>query len=470
MHSTVHSRRFSVTVAAVAGWSIAASGTSMAGPITGNGVPVATEQPSLGLTYLIRTGAANIADVGQVVLFAGNFAPGGYSLADGQLLPINANQVLFNQIGTTYGGNGTSTLALPNLEGRTVVGTGSGTGLAPRALGSVAGATAQTLTAGQVPAFGGATGVTTGSAPLPITQPSIALTQTVVTQGFFPQNSGPQAQGPMVGQVLTYAGSTIPGGQIAANGQQLSVVQNQALFNILGNTFGGSFPTTFATPNLSGRAATEAGAGPGLIPQALGQIEGAPSTLLTVANLPPQRLTLPNGTTSVLGGNQPFNIQDPTLGLHYIIAEQGVFPTASGIEPDGEPFLGEISLFAGTTAPAGWAFADGQLLSIAQNEALFAVIGSAYGGNGIFDFALPNLMDRVAVGTGDGITLGERFGTDSDTLNFEQLPAGYPTVPAANHVPEPPAWTILLVALAALVCLPRRRLRKGLNKPAFRPI
>jgi microcystin-dependent protein len=197
----------------------------------------------------------------------------------------------------------------------------------------VAGATTQALTAGQLPAFGGATGVTTGGVPLPTSQPSLALTQSLVTQGFFPQSNGTPAQGPIVGQVLTYAGSTIPAGQIAANGQQLSVAQNSALFSVLGNTYGGNFPTTFAAPNLSGRAATEAGAAPGLTPQSLGQPEGAESTVLSLANLPPQPLRLPNGAMSVLGGGQPFNVQDPTLGLHYIIAEQGVFPTATGLCP-----------------------------------------------------------------------------------------------------------------------------------------
>ena len=178
-----------------------------ASPITGSGLPIATEQPSLGLTYLVRTEArANIADLGQVVSFAGNFAPGGYSVANGQLLSIAANPVLFSQIGTTYGGNGTTDFALPNLSGRTVVGTGQGAGLTNRNLGSAAGATAQTLAADQLPPYGGASGITTGSRPFPTLQPSLALNEAVVTQGFFPTTTGAQAPGPLVGQVLTYAG------------------------------------------------------------------------------------------------------------------------------------------------------------------------------------------------------------------------------------------------------------------------
>jgi microcystin-dependent protein len=160
----------------------------------------------------------------------------------------------------------------------------------------------------------------------------------------------------------------------------------------------------------------------------------------------------------VLGGGQAFSLWQPSLALHYIIAVQGVFPGAGGIEPDGIPFLGEISLYAGTVAPAGWDFADGQLLPIAANAALFAVLGDTFGGNGIFDFALPNLQDRVAVGTGDGVTLREMFGAESETLNFAQLPQGYPAVlPVKHSVPEPPAIAVLLAGLLGLAHRRRRR-------------
>jgi microcystin-dependent protein len=451
--------RLAITLASVDMLGLLAGGGAHASPITGNGLPVTTEQPSLGLTYLVRTeDPTSIADDGQVVLFAGNFAPGGYSVANGQLMSIAANPVLFSQIGTTYGGNGTTDFALPNLSGRTAVGTGQGAGLTNRTLGSAYGATTQTLTPGQLPPYGGASGITSGGQPVSTLQPSLALNEAVVTQGFFPSGTGPQATGPLVGQVLTYAGSTLPIGQAAANGQQVPITQQQALFSVLGNTFGGDFPVTFAVPNLDGRAPSGVGAAPGLTPLTLGAMVGGQGTTLTIANLPPQLLALSNGTTGVLGGDRPFSVQQPALGLNYIVATQGVFPSQGGIEPDGTPFLGEVSLFAGTVAPAGWAFADGQLLSIATNEALFAVIGATYGGNGISNFALPNLEDRVAVGTGDGVSLGEVFGADTDTLNYAQLPVGYPAVlPTVSTVPEPSTVAILLSGLAGLFCWRRRR-------------
>src|ERR1700722_14708364 len=252
MHRTIRSHRPTIALASIALLGLAASGAALAGPITGSGLPVPTEQPSLGLTYLGRTEVpSNIADFGQVVLFAGGFVPGGYAAANGQLLSIAANPVLFSQIGTTCGGNGTNDFALPNLAGRTVVGTGQGAGLSGRPLGSLAGTAVQTLTPAQLPPFGGAGGITVGSAPLPTSQPSLALNQAVVTQGFFPSSGGAQAQGPEIGQVLTYAGSALPAGQTAANGQQIPIAQSQALFSIVGNNYGGNFPTTFALPNLS---------------------------------------------------------------------------------------------------------------------------------------------------------------------------------------------------------------------------
>ncbi|HUB10524.1 MAG TPA: tail fiber protein [Acetobacteraceae bacterium] len=434
---------------------LTASGVAQAGPITGSGMPIATEQSSLGLTYLVRTEATNLADLGQVVLFAGNYAPGGFSIANGQLLPLSQNTVLFSQLGTTYGGNGFSNFALPNLSGRTVVGTGQGAGLTNRNLGSVAGAATETLTASELPPNGGASHVNTGSQPVPTLQPSLALNQGVVVQGAFPVSSGPQATSPLIGQVLTFAGS-LPTGERAADGATLPINQNAPLYSVIGNTYGGSFPITFALPNLAGRAVTGAGAAPGLSPQALGQTAGAENTTLTVGNLPPQPLRLANGTTAVLGGGMPLPLQQPSLALQYIIAVNGVFPTEGSQVPDETPFLGEITPFAGTVAPAGWAFANGQVLSIAGNQALFAVIGDSFGGNGISTFALPDLEDRLAVGTGDGVTLGELFGADSETLNFAELPLGYPAaVRPTSGVPEPPAIAILLVALAGLGCARR---------------
>lgn len=93
-----------------------------------------------------------------------------------------------------------------------------------------------------------------------------------------------------------------------------------------------------------------------------------------------------------------------------------------------EPFIGQITLFAGNFAPRGWAFCDGQLLSIAQNTALFSILGTTYGGNGQTTFALPDLRGRVPVhpGQGPGLTnrsLGENSGTERVKLEAGHMPA-----------------------------------------------
>src|ERR1044072_9317279 len=92
-----------------------------------------------------------------------------------------------------------------------------------------------------------------------------------------------------------------------------------------------------------------------------------------------------------------------------------------------EPYVGEIRMFAGNFAPNGWMFCEGQTLPIAENEVLFQLIGTTYGGDGEETFNLPNLASRVPIdiGTGpDGTTcqLGEMAGTEPETLTTQQIP------------------------------------------------
>jgi microcystin-dependent protein len=104
-----------------------------------------------------------------------------------------------------------------------------------------------------------------------------------------------------------------------------------------------------------------------------------------------------------------------------------------------QPFIGQIELFGGNFAPQNFAFCNGQLLSIADNDALFALIGTIYGGDGQNTFALPNLNGRMAVGTGTGpglsaITPGQSGGVENVTLLATNLPAHTHTLAAHNGV------------------------------------
>jgi microcystin-dependent protein len=90
--------------------------------------------------------------LGEIRLVGFNFAPVGWALCAGQILPINQNTALFSLLGTTYGGNGTTTFALPDLQGRAALGMGNGAGLSPYVLGQIMGTETVTLTVGQMPA------------------------------------------------------------------------------------------------------------------------------------------------------------------------------------------------------------------------------------------------------------------------------------------------------------------------------
>ena len=87
-----------------------------------------------------------------------------------------------------------------------------------------------------------------------------------------------------------------------------------------------------------------------------------------------------------------------------------------------EPFLGELRLFSFTFAPRGWAMSNGQLLSINQNQALFSLMGTTYGGDGRVNFALPDHRGRTPIHAGGGHTLGERGGEQAHTLTISEIP------------------------------------------------
>jgi microcystin-dependent protein len=86
------------------------------------------------------------------------------------------------------------------------------------------------------------------------------------------------------------------------------------------------------------------------------------------------------------------------------------------------PFLGELKIVSFNFAPKGWALANGQLLPINQNQALFSLLGTMYGGDGRVNFALPDLRGRVAMHMGGGFTQGERGGEDAHTVSLTEMP------------------------------------------------
>jgi microcystin-dependent protein len=88
----------------------------------------------------------------------------------------------------------------------------------------------------------------------------------------------------------------------------------------------------------------------------------------------------------------------------------------------GTPFLAELRIMSFNFAPRGWALCNGQLLPINQNQALFSLLGTTYGGDGRVNFALPNMQTRVPIHFGNGITQGQAAGTNSHTLSVSEMP------------------------------------------------
>jgi microcystin-dependent protein len=172
--------------------------------------------------------------LGTIFLFAGNFAPRGYALCGGQLLPISQNAALFSILGTTYGGNGTSTFALPDLRGRAPIGAGAGPGLQPVTLGELAGANNVTLLQNNLPPHTHSVNVNSG-----------AGTQTSAANNFLATTTDPGT------------GNGIPA------------------------------YTPAATPGAQ----------------------------------------LNNASLSLTGGGTPVSVQNPILGITYIIAVSGIFPS-----------------------------------------------------------------------------------------------------------------------------------------------
>ncbi|WP_454050625.1 phage tail protein [Cellulomonas sp. Marseille-Q8402] len=289
------------------------------------------------------------AYLAEIRLLPYTYVPLGWLACDGQLLRIVDHPTLFQVIGTTYGGDGTETFALPDLRGRSAVHPGAGI---PHA--SSGGSATHTLTTAELPSHthqvrassapadaaepGGAAFATTdrphygaanqvalpdgvlapaggGDQPHDNMPPHLVLTYAICVDGMYP--SGTPEYPPFVGEVRMFAGRFAPEGWAVCDGQTLPIQQNTTLYSLLGNTYGGDGMSSFAVPDLRGASPVHTGRSVTGQTYAPGQRGGAAEVTLTQAQIPQHGHTLraaPAGTRGTTG--------NPS-GASFAVAQQG---------------------------------------------------------------------------------------------------------------------------------------------------
>jgi microcystin-dependent protein len=455
--------------AVTAAFSLASAAPAATTGQTGGGVPFDNRQPYLAVSQMMTTFGTfpSLPDdpptpgfashhMGMLRTFGGNFAIGHTRMAEGQVLQIAQNTALFSLLGTFYGGNGQTTFALPDLRGRTIIGAGQGQGLSDRGLGEQVGQAQTALTIDQMPVHShginvapGTTGPAGGNQPFSNMQPSLGMTYMIATGGIF------QGGNPFIGQVAAFGGNFAPSGWVPADGRLLRINDFDTLFTLIGTTYGGDGQEFFAVPDLRGRAIVGAGG-----QYQVGDSFGDEQRILTLQQLPSHDHDGGAIEVDPAGGGQPFDNRQPSLALNYFISQTGLFPPQN--DPDqvntDTPYIGEIVASAVNQAPRGYLLADGRLLPIAQNQALFALLGTTYGGDGRVTFALPDLRDRMTVGWGANTPFGDRGGVAALQLTVANLPPhahALPDLPPA--IPEPATWAMMIAGFALAGAAVRRR-------------
>ena len=280
-----------------------------------------------------------------------------------------------------------------------------------------------------------------------------------------------------LGEIRMFAGDYAPQDWLPCDGRLVAISTYNVLYALIGTTYGGDGQTTFALPDLRGRLPIGEVSVPGLTPRVLGQQGGSETVTLTVNTMPAHTHaanavntagTQPNPTggvwaatvntttpatavkqyiktseivppfkTGVMdalsieksGGGGSHDNMMPYLPLNFIICVNGNHPMADGLK---DPIIGEVQLFPYGIVPKGWLPCDGRSLTINQHMALYSLLGTAYGGDGIQNFNLPDLQGRVPVHPVSAGTVnqgripskyGKKGGAETITLNISQLPA-----------------------------------------------
>ena len=355
---------------------------------------------SYGIYPTGDTGATNTC-IGTIHTWAFAHPGDGTIATDGAVLSIGGNNALHAIIHDLYGGNGTSTMAVPNLVGRTLIDDGTATWGTTYLEAAVAGTSSFTLTQQQLPASLGGT-----AQPIDNLQPSQPIHYGIVAHGDLVQAGDEATTSAFVGQIVAFAGTFSGSDVLDCDGRLLNIADYFELYAVIGKTYGGDGATTFALPDLRGRAII--GADDAV---SLGDEIGSATTTLTTAQLP----------TSLGGSGAAVDNRQPSIALTYMIATSGLYPDRYAGAMTDAIYIGEIYTTAATSVPDNMVVCDGRLLNIAEYPALYSLIGTIYGGNGSTTFAVPDLRERTIVGAGTGFTLGTTNTQSSYLLTTGQL-------------------------------------------------
>ena len=393
--------------------------------------PVPIQKPATGLRWMIAlqglfpTGGSSPQQgpyLGEIRLFAAG-APymntNAWAECAGQILPISQNSALFALLGTTFGGNGTTNFALPDLRGRTPIGAGQGPGLPNYVVGQTGGSNTVTVGVSNLPSHshtitGGSTDATGAGAPVNNMPPYLALYPFLVHQGpFFDMGTI---------RWTAYASTAfVPG--ILCEGQILPIAQNTALFSILGTNYGGNGQTTYGIPDLRGRMMVGAGTGPGLNPVAVGEKAGQFQRAISVAEMPAHAHTYGGGTTGSTGSGSAVPGRAPYLGLTPGVALVGIYGGSTDFPAIAEVRFnaGSLGFFSFERNSTYWS-CDGSLHTVVEQDGLFEtygnVVGPTWGGDGATTVGVPDLRGRSPFGAGTDpglgtFVVGEKWGSDT---------------------------------------------------------
>lgn len=364
----------------------------------GEMLPVSNVQYGQHMQYLINLGgvypssqaeAPSLATLGTIYPFAGSVVPAGFVPCVGQLLPINQFEELFVVIGNRFGGDGVTNFQLPDFSNAIPVGAGGSF-----ALGEVFGTSATVLLNDMVPASPGATA---GAVPVSTYQPSLAINFAICTDGLYETLSTGGVS--VAGQVVMFAGSSLPEGWLLCEGQQLRISDFQELYGLLGTQFGGDGQTYFALPDLRDRAVI--GSGP---QYTIGETLGQAANYITTWNLPEFNVRVPGLTlandSGASGGDHVTNA--------FTLDVSGVWPGAQV----------QYSVNNGATWSASYQAQPGSNTVIARQ---LDVLGQASQASGPLTFVLDNevpVTPTVTVAYGLAVARALPLNADESAIGF----------------------------------------------------